>query len=70
MVLLLEFPQAQRFASERRVLWRSADDILQRNSRIVSQAGKGPELANDQGPVSQNREQKIAIRQKIHNKAS
>jgi hypothetical protein len=43
---------------------------LQGNSHIVSQAGKGLELANDQGPVNQNQEQKITILLKIHNKAS
>jgi hypothetical protein len=43
---------------------------LQGNSEIVSQAGKGLELANDQGPVNQNQEQKITILLKIHNKAS
>jgi hypothetical protein len=42
----------------------------QGNSQIVSQAGKGLELANDQGPVNQNQEQKIRILLKIHNKAS
>jgi hypothetical protein len=42
----------------------------QGNSQIVSQAGKGLELANDQGPVNQNQEQKITILLKIHNKAS
>ena len=42
---------------------------LQGNSRIVSQAGKGLELAYDQGPVNQNQEQKIAILLKIHNRA-
>jgi hypothetical protein len=43
---------------------------LQGNSQIVSQAGKGLELANDQGPVNQNQEQKITILLTIHNKAS
>jgi hypothetical protein len=43
---------------------------LQGNSQIVSQAGKGLELANDQGPVNQNQEQKIRILLKIHNMAS
>jgi len=73
MLLFLEFPQAHRFASERRVLWRSSDDIrnlLPARSQIVSQAGKGLELANDQGPGNQNQEQKITILLKIHNKAS
>ena len=40
------------------------------NSQIVSQAGKGLELASDQGPGNQNQEQKITILLKIHNKAS
>jgi hypothetical protein len=43
---------------------------LQGNSQIVSQAGKGLEVANDQGPVNQNQEQKITIVVKIRNKAS
>ena len=42
----------------------------QPNSQIVSLAGKGLELANDQGPVNQNQEQKIRIFLKTHNQAS
>jgi hypothetical protein len=73
MLLLLEFPKTQRFTSEERVLWRSTDEeicSLQGDSQIVSQAGEGLELANDQGAVNQNQEQKITILLKTHNKAS
>jgi hypothetical protein len=43
---------------------------LQGNRQIVSQAGKGLELANHQGPGNQNQEHKITILQKIHHQAS
>jgi hypothetical protein len=52
MLLLLEFPQAQRFASEQRVLWSplmiSEICCQQPNSQIVSLAGQGLELSYDQ----------------------
>jgi hypothetical protein len=73
MLLFLEFPQAQRFASERRCfggpLTISEICCLQGNSQSSVKEAKVWELAN-KGTVNQNQEQKITILLKIHNKAS